>query len=55
MAATILSLSRAGALSARTPSGRPGLLRLWLGRVRARRALAALHPDQIREACRRTR
>ena len=29
---------------------RPALLRLWLGRITARRALAALHPEQIREA-----
>ena len=26
------------------------MLRLWLHRIRARRALAALHPEQIREA-----
>lgn len=50
MAATTLSPSRAGAFSARALTERPVPLRLWLGRIRARRALAALHPDQIREA-----
>jgi uncharacterized protein YjiS (DUF1127 family) len=48
--ATTLAPPRAGALPARTRSARPALLRLWLGRIRARRALASLHPDQVREA-----
>lgn len=50
MAATTLSPARADAFPARATSARPALLRLWLGRIRARRALAALHPDQVREA-----
>lgn len=29
--------------------GQAALPRLWLRRIRARRALAALHPEQIRE------
>ena len=29
---------------------RPSLLRLWLQRIRTRRALAALTPDQLRDA-----
>lgn len=33
----------------RPPAGLP-VLRLWLRRIRARRALAGLHPEQIREA-----
>ena len=32
------------------PAACPALLRLWLTRLRNRRALAALHPNQIREA-----
>ena len=29
---------------------RPSLLRLWLQRIRTRRSLAALDPDQLRDA-----
>ncbi|WP_457106484.1 DUF1127 domain-containing protein [Methylobacterium sp. P5_C11] len=29
---------------------RPSLVRTWLQRIRTRRALAALHPDQARDA-----
>ncbi|CAA2154444.1 hypothetical protein MBRA_00118 [Methylobacterium brachiatum] len=29
---------------------RQSLLRLWLQRIRARRSLAALNPDQLRDA-----
>ncbi|MCJ2121810.1 DUF1127 domain-containing protein [Methylobacterium sp. J-077] len=29
---------------------RPSLLGLWLQRIRTRRLLAALHPDQLRDA-----
>jgi len=43
-----LTLSRSPA--ADRPASGPFLPRLWLARLRARRALAALHPDQIREA-----
>jgi len=50
MAATTLTPARAGALPALGTSARPGLLSLWLGRIRDRRALAALHPDQMRDA-----
>jgi uncharacterized protein YjiS (DUF1127 family) len=32
------------------PAPGPSLPRLWLDRIRNRRALAALHPDQIRDA-----
>ncbi|MGU3545516.1 DUF1127 domain-containing protein [Methylobacterium sp. A52T] len=32
------------------PTARPPLLRTWLQRIRTRRALAALHPDQARDA-----
>ncbi|MGE8126899.1 DUF1127 domain-containing protein [Methylobacterium sp. NPDC080182] len=32
------------------PAARPSLLRTWLQRIRTRRALAALHPDQARDA-----
>ena len=32
------------------PASGPAVLRLWLTRLRNRRALAALHPEQIREA-----
>jgi uncharacterized protein YjiS (DUF1127 family) len=34
---------------ARLPTG-PSLPRLWLHRIRHRRVLKALHPDQIRDA-----
>lgn len=50
MAVTSLSPSCARTRPERAESARAGLLRLWLGRIRARRALAALHPDQVREA-----
>lgn len=43
-----LTLSRSPA--ADRPAPGPSLPRLWLDRIRKRRALAALHPDQIREA-----
>ena len=33
----------------RAASG-PSLPRLWLDRIRTRRALAALHPEQLRDA-----
>jgi uncharacterized protein YjiS (DUF1127 family) len=40
-------------LSASPASPRPAMgasvLRLWLRRIRTRRALAALHPDQLRD------
>lgn len=54
MSALTLSTERAGScpdVRQRRPT-RPqrGLLRLWLKRIAARRALAALHPEQIREA-----
>ena len=29
---------------------RPALMRIWLRRIHTRRALAALHPEQIRDA-----
>ncbi|MEE7446913.1 translation initiation factor IF-2 [Methylobacterium radiotolerans] len=32
------------------PDFRPSLLGTWLRRIRTRRALAALHPDQARDA-----
>ena len=32
------------------PAARPSLLRTWLQRIRTRRALAALNPDQARDA-----
>ncbi|MCJ2092095.1 translation initiation factor IF-2 [Methylobacterium sp. J-072] len=35
--------------SANRPA-RPSLLGLWRQRIRTRRSLAALHPDQLREA-----
>ena len=50
MAVTSLSPSCARPRPERAESARAALLRLWLGRIRARRALAALHPDQVREA-----
>ncbi|MGH1573150.1 DUF1127 domain-containing protein [Methylobacterium sp. P31] len=31
------------------PAERPSLIRMWLRRIRTRRALAALHPDQLRD------
>ena len=31
------------------PATGPFVLRLWLRRIRTRRALAALHPDQLRD------
>lgn len=31
------------------PAAGPSVLRLWLRRIRTRRALAALHPDQLRD------
>ncbi|GJE50919.1 hypothetical protein GOFOIKOB_3973 [Methylobacterium tardum] len=31
------------------PAAGPFVLRLWLRRIRTRRALAALHPDQLRD------
>ncbi|MGH1589771.1 DUF1127 domain-containing protein [Methylobacterium phyllosphaerae] len=34
----------------RTSLLRTSLLRTWLNRIRTRRALAALHPDQARDA-----
>jgi len=37
------------ARSANQPA-RPSLVRLWLQRIRTRRLLAALHPDQLRDA-----
>lgn len=43
-----LALSRSPAAD-RSAAG-PSLPRLWLARIRNRQALAALHPDQIREA-----
>ena len=43
-----LTLTRAPA--ADRPASSPALPRLWLTRLRTRRALAALHPEQIREA-----
>ena len=46
MPALILSRS----LAADRPASGPSLPRLWLDRLRTRRALAALHPEQIREA-----
>ncbi|MGT2479951.1 DUF1127 domain-containing protein [Methylobacterium oryzae CBMB20] len=46
MPAVTLPLSSSSLRRARGAS----VLRLWLHRIRARRALAALHPEQIREA-----
>jgi len=31
------------------PAPGPSVLRLWLRRIHTRRALAALHPDQLRD------
>lgn len=42
-----LTLSRSAA--ADRPASGPFLPRLWLDRLRTRRALAALHPEQIRD------
>jgi uncharacterized protein YjiS (DUF1127 family) len=33
----------------RHPAERPSRVRLWLNRIRTRRALAALDPDQLRD------
>ena len=46
MQAVTLSSSPAAA----RPSARPSLLGTWLHRIRTRRALAARHPDQARDA-----
>ena len=32
------------------PSGSPSALRIWLRRIHDRKVLAALHPDQLRDA-----
>jgi uncharacterized protein YjiS (DUF1127 family) len=45
MPAVTLSASPASA----RPAAGPFVLRLWLRRIRTRRALAALHPDQLRD------
>ena len=47
--ATTLAPPRAEAFPGRTTAPL-ALPRLWLARLRARRSLAALHPEQIREA-----
>ncbi|XYD09565.1 translation initiation factor IF-2 [Methylobacterium sp. NMS12] len=43
-----VTLSSAPAVT--RPTARPSLLGTWLQRIRTRRALAALHPDQARDA-----
>ena len=45
-----VTLSSSPALVRPRPSPRLSLLRTWLQRIRTRRALAALHPDQARDA-----
>ncbi|ACB23923.1 DUF1127 domain-containing protein [Methylobacterium radiotolerans] len=50
MQAVTLSPSPAAARPTGRPAARPSLLRTWLQRIRTRRALAALHPDQARDA-----
>ncbi len=54
------ALTLSASPAARRPAARPSLLRTslprtfllrtWLNRIRTRRALAALHPDQARDA-----
>jgi len=51
MPALTLSASPAARRPAACPSQlRTSQLRTWLNRIRTRRALAALHPDQARDA-----
>ncbi|GEM_PF-1631505 len=50
MQAVTLSPPPAAARPTARPTARPSLLRTWLQRIRTRRALAALHPDQARDA-----
>ncbi|MEE7489375.1 translation initiation factor IF-2 [Methylobacterium oryzae] len=50
MPAVTLSSSPAVVDSTPRPDFRPSLLGTWLRRIRTRRALAALHPDQARDA-----
>ena len=50
MQAVTLSPSPAAARPTARPTARPSLLRRWLQRSRTRRALAARHPDQARDA-----
>ena len=54
-AMSIVTLSSAAPSTARPArsanrSAVPSLLGLWLQRIRTRRLLAALHPDQLRDA-----
>lgn len=44
------AVTLSSSLALRRPVARPSLLRTWLNRIRTRRALAALHPDQARDA-----
>ena len=47
---TMPAISLPATSAARHDAARTSLLRVWLHRIRTRRALAALHPDQARDA-----
>jgi uncharacterized protein YjiS (DUF1127 family) len=49
-AMSIIAFPSAASARSENRPVRPSLLRLWLQRIRTRRSLAALNPDQLRDA-----